>query len=80
MNPLIQLMKEIALLRLAKLANTRSGSPQARMRIGAKVRRSSAEMWCDGCRQSIKDDGLPRGFPGAKRLRKAALGKLTLKH
>lgn len=34
----------------------------------------------DGCRQSNKDDTLPRGYPGAKLARKAAMNFAGVKH
>ena len=34
----------------------------------------------DGCTQSDKKDGLPRGYPGAKLARKAMLKQVAVKH
>jgi hypothetical protein len=42
------------------------------MRVKNKAR-------CDGVTPSIYDDKYPRGFPGAKLMRKAAKGQLTLR-
>jgi hypothetical protein len=34
----------------------------------------------NGCKQSKKDDGLPRGYPGAKMARKAEMKFLAVRH
>lgn len=43
------------------------------------VRTHSHEI-IEGCRQSNKDDNLPRGYPGAKMARKARMRFLAVNH
>lgn len=43
--------------------------------------RANGNLWSDdGCTQSSRKDGLPRGYPGAKLARKAMLKQVAVKH
>lgn len=42
--------------------------------------RSQSKAAYNGCVQSDKDDGMPRGYPGAKLARKARQGYLAVNH
>lgn len=43
--------------------------------------RADSNLWgYDGCTQSSREDGLPRGYPGAKLARKAMLKQVAVKH
>lgn len=62
------------------------GTPSRRLRIGSKHIRPTNDMrrsilgLTSFCPQSDKRDDLPRGYPGAKLARKAAQGKLGIRH
>lgn len=57
----------------AKHADFRGATPSRHVR-------THSHKIIDGCRQSNKDDGMPRGYPGAKLARKAAMNYAGVKH
>lgn len=46
----------------------------------SSYRNTKAGRVIDGCTQSSKKDGLPRGYPGAKLARKAMMKQVAVKH
>lgn len=61
-------------------AITRPSFRQATPSKRGSYRNTKASNVLDGCPQSKKDDDLPRGYPGAKLVRKAVMKQVAVKH
>jgi hypothetical protein len=65
---------------LNKLTSAVFSSTAFRQATPSKRFRDKAKFSMHGCPQSNKDDALPRGYPGAKLARKAAMNFAAVKH
>lgn len=87
MNQLVEFIKHVASLVLAKKgSHVGTEGTAGRSRDGARgpkhenVHRRPRWVEPQFCRGSEKEDGMPRGYPGAKIARKAKQGTLTKSH